>query len=127
MRTHWYVAGAGLVAALSFSLGWLVRPGIRFTDFPEVRSLRATGGCAPLPAPSSVVEDSLRYSPGDSARVQVLVMRRTGSRGTLLTLKSDLPDDEVDAEGREYEMEWTKQGWTLVGCRSVVRYQPGRP
>jgi hypothetical protein len=132
MQRLWFLAISALLAAFSFLVGRFYNPSFRFKEFPEVGELRMlTKSCTPSPAsvttPVSMIEDSVAYSPGDSAGVQVVVWRRMRNRATLLILESQLEDDEVDAEGKEYDLEWSKGSWSVLGCRAVVRYSPGRP
>lgn len=132
MRKYWFLALVAIVAGLSFSIGRFYNPSFRFKEFPEIGELRMISGktCVPgVPSvtPVSTIVESVDYSPGDSSGVQVLVWRRTSTRASILMLESKLEDDEVDAEGKEYELEWSKAGWRIVGCRAVVRYYPGRP
>ena len=122
------------VAVVSFALGWFLRPSIRVAGFPEVGGLRpvAKKGCAkvgmPLAELGAFSEASLRYSPGDSARTQVVVFRRTGSDAELLRLAAGEPDDEVDAEGEAFSLRWDDaRGWLVSDCHALVRYWPGRP
>jgi hypothetical protein len=122
------------VAVVSFALGWFLRPSVRVAGFPELGGLRpvAKKGCAKVGVPLSELgafsDASLRYSPGDSAGLQVVVFRRTGSDAELLRLAADEPDDEVDAEGEVFKLRWdAAKGWQVGDCQALVRYQPGRP
>lgn len=121
-----------VVGVLSFFLGRVSCPQIQLGSFPELGTLRVTEkacseGFAPAPMATSLILHSLNYSPGDSPGVEVTVWRRTANHATLLTVGSKLPDDEVDAEGKELDLAWTAGGWTVVGCRAVVRHHAGRP
>jgi len=122
------------VAVVSFALGWFLRPSIRVAGFPEIGGLRpiAKKSCAKVGMPFAELgafsEASLRYSSGDSARLQVVVFRRTGSEAELLQLAAGEPDDEVDAEGEVFKLRWdAARGWLVGDCHALVRYWPGRP
>ncbi|MBK8252217.1 MAG: hypothetical protein IPK82_06060 [Polyangiaceae bacterium] len=129
-----YGWGVALIAVgvLSFILGRISSPRIRFETFPELGTFRATEkacleGFTPKPMPNSFIMRSLDYSPGDSPGVEVTVWRRTANHATLLNVGANLPDDEVDAEGKELDLVWTKAGWSATKCRAVVRHHDGRP
>lgn len=122
------------IAAVSFALGWVLKTSIRITGFPEMGELRPVTkkGCAKVGMPLSELgafsEASLRYSSGDSARLQAVVFRRTGPDAELLWLDADEPDDEVDAEGKTFKLRWDDaRGWLVDDCHALVRYWPGRP
>lgn len=127
MRRYGYIAGGVLVAVVSFLAGWLLRPGFRFEGLPEIGELHRTGGpCPSGPAAprdvASIVEESMRYSSGDSAVHEVLVFRRTAGHATLVVLNENVQDDEISATGEEYNLEWTPSGWSITACRAAVRH-----
>jgi hypothetical protein len=122
------------VAVVSFALGWSLRPSVRVAGFPEIGELRpfTKRGCTNVGKPLSELdafsEASLRYSPGDSARLQVVVFRRTGPDAELLQVTSGEYDDEFDASGEVFNLRWdAAKGWQVDDCHVVVRYWPGRP
>ncbi|MFT3764134.1 MAG: hypothetical protein QM820_01235 [Minicystis sp.] len=122
-----------LVAALSFGLGWLLRPGFHVAGFPEAGALEPVSGkCrrtgAPLQELRALSEDAVRYAPGDSAAAEAVSFQRRGTSATLLVIRGGMLDDEVDAQATQYDLQWTPaSGWVVTDCRSAIRFQPGRP
>ncbi|WP_437743695.1 hypothetical protein WMF39_01055 [Sorangium sp. So ce1504] len=122
------------VAVVFFALGWFLRPSVRVAGFPEIGELQpfTKRGCTkvgvPLTELGAFSEASLRYSPGDSARLQVVVFRRAGPDAELLQLDAGEYDDEFDASGEVFKLRWdAAKGWQVDDCHVVVRYWPGRP
>ncbi|WP_437548759.1 hypothetical protein WME97_01090 [Sorangium sp. So ce367] len=82
----------------------------------------------PLTELGAFSEASLRYSSGDSARLQVAAFRRTGPDAELLQVTAGEYDDEFDASGEVFKLRWdAAKGWQVGDCHTVVRYWPGRP
>ena len=127
MRLYGYIIGGLSIAGISFLAGWLVRPGFKLEELPEIGELRLTGKPCPSTTAAgttvpSIVEQSLSYSPGDSSVSEVLVFRRTADRAALVVLRENVQDDEVSATGEEYELKWTGAGWSIAACRSAIRH-----
>lgn len=115
------------VAALSFCFGWFGGPGLRVAGLPEAGRLRPVArGCNRVGASLGELrvfsEEAVRYSPGDSSAVEAVSFRRRGTSAELLLVRSGMEDDEVEAEAKQYDLQWKPEsGWVVVDCRSAVR------
>ena len=133
MRYGLMIPVLALVAAVCFGLGWSLKPGVRFSGFPEAGELQPVSKpCAKIGTPLRdlhvLSEEAIRYAPGDSAAAGAVSFRRKGASAEVLVVAAGEPDDEVEAEAQTYQLRWDPpSGWVVTDCQSAVRYAPGRP
>jgi len=118
-------AVALVIALFVFSAGYLLGAAHHHT-WPDIGRVAASDRpCSKVGQPFTQSTTPLAYKPGDSARVETLLVRRDGRTATWLSLAAGEQDDEVDAEGHEYQLAWKDDTWQVVSCRGYLRRWPG--
>jgi hypothetical protein len=122
---------AGFVlGTLAFAAGWTLHPA-QWKGVPEIGLLDATHGVCDEAGMAFIAtpfarRSPLDYSPANNAINETLIIRRTGNQAVWRLLSGE-KDDEVQAEGHEYQLTWKEEGgWRITDCHAARNFYPGR-